>query len=347
MQLPAKDLQAILDKRVDRKKIFGVIACIDKEGDTWMGAAGDLNADQPYFIASITKLYITTIILQLREIQKIKLATPVAYYIPSELLKGLHVVKGEDQTKYLTIKHLLAQTSGIPDYFEGRLPSGSSLKDQILKGNDRKWSFEEAIDLAKTMPSKFKPGKKGKALYSDTNFQLLGRIIEVLLDRPIAEVLKTNIFEVLNLQNTYLYQNETDQVPAPMYYKEQKVHIPKAMTSFGSDGGIVSTAQESMVFLKAFFNGQLFPRECLGELMYWNKIFFPLEYGIGLARFKTPWFFSPFKPAPELIGHSGLSGAFAFYNPEKSTYLTGTINQINHPDIAYKMMLQLLGELTD
>jgi hypothetical protein len=75
----------------------------------------------------------------------------------------------------------------------------------------------------------------------------------------------------------------------------------------------------------------------------WNKIFFPLEYGIGLAKFKLPRIFSPFKPMPELLGHSGLSGAFAFYAPEKDVFLTGTVNQISNPDISYRLMLQLLN----
>lgn len=337
--------QATLESLIDNKKVFGAVASVCRGDDEWVGAAGDLKEDQPYFIASITKLYITAIILQLREIQKIKLATPVAYYIPDEILKDLHVVNGVDQTKHLTVKHLLAQTSGIPDYFEQKLGTGSSLKDAILKGEDRSWSFQEAIELAKQMPPKFKPGQRGKAFYSDTNFQLLGRIIEVLLNKPIAEVLQSNIFDVLGLENTYLYQGQAEQSPAEMYYKTKKLSIPKAMASFGPDGGIVSTAKENMIFLKAFFNGQLFPVDCIEELQEWNKINFPLQYGVGLAKFKMPWFFSPLRSVPELIGHSGLSGAFAYYCPEKDAYLAGTINQINHPDIAFKLMLKILGTM--
>jgi CubicO group peptidase (beta-lactamase class C family) len=117
------------------------------------------------------------------------------------------------------------------------------------------------------------------------------------------------------------------------------------MCSFGADGGIVSTAEESMIFIKAFFNGQLFPKEYINEMKIWNNIFFPLQYGVGLARFKLPRIFSAFKSYPELIGHSGLSGAFAFYCPAKEIYFTGTVNQISNPSISYKLMIKLLSAL--
>ncbi|MBC8509379.1 MAG: serine hydrolase [Chloroflexi bacterium] len=130
-----------------------------------------------------------------------------------------------------------------------------------------------------------------------------------------------------------------------MYFKENPLLIPLAMTSFGPDGGIVSTTEEMMVFIRAFFRGDLFPPDYFNEMKQWNKIFYPLEYGVGLARFKLPRLFSPFKPMPELLGHSGLSGAFAFYSPDKNVYLTGTVNQIHHPDISFKLMLQLINVL--
>ena len=161
----------------------------------------------------------------------------------------------------------------------------------------------------------------------------------------IAQTMDELLFAPLGLTKTYLYTDGSDTRPAPLYYKNHPLPIPLAMTAFGSDGGIVSTAAECMIFLKAFFAGRFFPQEYLAEMSQWNRIFFPLEYGVGLTRFKLPWIFSPFKPQPELLGHSGLSGAFAYYSSEKDTYLTGTVNQINNPDISYKLMLQLLSHL--
>lgn len=104
--------------------------------------------------------------------------------------------------------------------------------------------------------------------------------------------------------------------------------IPKAMSSFGPDGGIVSTVHEGLTFLRAFLDGTLFPEHYLEEMKQWKGIFFPLQYGHGLMRFKLPRIFSPFKPSPELIGHSGASASFLFHCPDEDLYLADTLNQI-------------------
>lgn len=51
----------------------------------------------------------------------------------------------------------------------------------------------------------------------------------------------------------------------------------------------------------------------------------------------------PFVSRPEFLGHSGLSGAFAFYCPEKELYLTGTVNEISRPDLSFRLMLKVVG----
>ncbi len=193
------------------------------------------------------------------------------------------------------------------------------------------------------MKPRFKPGARGKAFYSDTNYQLLGRVIEAIVGKRMGEVLQGFIFSPLRLKDTYLYDDSNDNIPLSLYYKTDPLRIPLAMTSFGPDGGIVSTAKETMTFLRAFCGGQFFPKEYISELTTWNRIFFPLEYGIGIARFKLPRIFSPFKATPELIGHSGLSGAFAYYCPEKDLYLTGTVNQVARPGLSYRLMIKLLN----
>ena len=341
------NLQQVLTKIVDRKRIFGVSASIEN-GDgslAFIGSAGNLDKESQYFIASTTKLYISAITLRLREQGRLSLDDPISRYIDGQVLDKLLIFKGLDYSSQITIRQLLAHTSGLPDYFQQKKKSGKSLQDELTSGIDQYWSFEQVIDEVKKMKPQFKPGEKGQALYSDTNYQLLGRIIESITSKQTATILKEYIFEPLGLKRTYLYENSKDTVPATMYFKQNPLPIPLAMTSFGPDGGIVSTSGELMIFIRAFFNGQLFPIEYFGEMKQWNKIFFPLEYGIGLARFKLPRVFSPFKALPELLGHSGLSGAFAFYSPEKDVFLTGTVNQINNPDLSYRLMLQLLNYL--
>lgn len=67
--------------------------------------------------------------------------------------------------------------------------------------------------------------------------------------------------------------------------------------------------------------------------------FFHLNMGSEFLAFVCPGFF-PFKRAPDLIGHSGLSGAFLFYCPANWLYLSGTVNQISHPEASFRMMVK-------
>jgi CubicO group peptidase (beta-lactamase class C family) len=61
-----KSLQAVLDKTVDNKKVFGTSFAFKNDTLTWQGSSGNMTIDQPYFIASTTKLFTTAIILKLR-----------------------------------------------------------------------------------------------------------------------------------------------------------------------------------------------------------------------------------------------------------------------------------------
>jgi CubicO group peptidase (beta-lactamase class C family) len=253
----------------------------------------------------------------------------------------LHVYKGKDFSNELTVKHLLAHTSGLADYFQDKGANGKSLKDELTSGNDQLWNFEGVIERTRAMEPLFPPGKKNKAHYSDTNFQLLGKIIENVTGSSFAEKCHTSIIKPLGLSKTYLYLNPTDSSPKTLYYKSEPLDIPKAMSSTGPDGGMVSTSGEMLKFIEAFFSGKLFPSEYINDLQEWNRIFFPMRSGIGIHLFKLPWIFNPTGALPYFIGHSGLSGALAYYSPRENLYIAGTVNQVAHPDISFKTMIKL------
>lgn len=340
-----KSLQAVLDKTVDGKKVFGTSFALKKDTLIWQGASGNLPIDQPYFIASTTKLFTTAIILKLRAEGKLSLKDKISKYIDKSILSALHIYKGKDYSKELTIKHLLSHTSGLPDYFQAKGTSGKSLENEIIEGNDQFWTFEQAIERTKKMTPLFAPGTKGKANYSDANFQLLGKIIENTTHKSYSENCKDVIIQPLGLTKTYLYQDATDKTPKTLYYKSKELNIPKAMTSFGADGGIVSTSGDMLIFIEAFFTGKLFPSTYIDELQEWNKIFFPMQSGTGIHLFKLPWIFNPTGAVPYFIGHSGLSGALAYYSPKENIFIAGTVNQVAHPDISFKTMIKLTQQM--
>lgn len=187
----------------------------------------------------------------------------------------------------------------------------------------------------------FAPGTRNKAHYSDTNFQLLGKIIEVITDKPYSHHCADAIIRPLGLADTYLYDNPSDRTPQPLYYQRQELPIFRAMASFGPDGGMVSTSADMLVFIQAFFSGRLFPAEYIQKLQAWNRIFFPMRSGVGLHQFRLPWYFDPFGRVPEFWGHSGLSGALAFYSPKHRLYIAGTVNQVAYPHVSFVTMVKL------
>jgi len=332
----ARNLNALVGKQVP-----GAVLAIADSKDMIVSSSGNLKPESQYFIASATKLYTTTLILQLVDSNQLKLADTIERFLDPDQIERLHFYRGIDYSKQITVEHLLSHTSGLPDYFQARRKSKPSLMEDILLGKDKKWDLIQVLSEAKMLGAEFPPSFKNRALYSDTNFQLLGEIIERISGQHLSDIIESQICKKIGLKNTYLYKDPKDGRPISLNYKNNVLDVPLAMTSFGPDGGIVSTAADGIEFLRYFFDGRLFNRTHLAYLTArWRSVFFPLKYGVGISLFRLPWYFSPFKKFPDLIGHSGLSGAFLFYCPEKHIYLSGTVNQIANPQTSFRLMLR-------
>jgi CubicO group peptidase (beta-lactamase class C family) len=189
-------------------------------------------------------------------------------------------------------------------------------------------TFDEALQRTKSLRPHFINGIKGKAFYSDFNFDLLGEVAKIITHKELKDIYDQFIIKPLELENTFLCK--ATSVFAPFYLNAEPLYRPLFTASAGASGGIISTAQDTMKFLKSFYTGKLFKESYFPMLYKWNRIqWFPLEYGIGMMRCKMSRLMSPLFPAPEIIGHSGSTGTFAFYCPSRNLFITGTINQIN------------------
>lgn len=315
-------------------------------------AATPMTVDTPYFIASISKMYTAAMVMQLYEQGALDLDQPLSSILPASMLEGIHRYQGRDYSQALRVAHLISQTSGLPDYFEDKPKGGQSLFDGIKAGApDRAYTLEELLAIVRAIPAKFEPGAKQgrKAHYSDTNYHLLGVIIETVTGQSYAQNLEQRITTPLGLQHTYAFdarQAQGGQPPAMICFKDRVLDLPLFLSSHLAEGGIVATAAENLRFLRAFFDGELFDKKQFERMTgQWNGIFFPLQYGYGMMRFKMPRILSPFQPSLELIGHSGSSGSFAFYSPERELYFVGTINQAAAPGKPFRLMLQLANML--
>jgi D-alanyl-D-alanine carboxypeptidase len=86
--------------------VFGTSFALKKDTLIWQGASGNLTIDQPYFIASTTKLFTTAIILKLRAEGKLSLDDKIGNYIDTiNFIRTAHLFKEKDYSQELTIKH--------------------------------------------------------------------------------------------------------------------------------------------------------------------------------------------------------------------------------------------------
>jgi len=300
-------------------------------------AAGEAEPDIRYPIASISKVFTAALIMQLCDAGDLSLDQTVQSALPGIDLSGLHVVKGVDHAPRLTLRHLLFQTSGLADYYEG------GVARDLIRSKDYAYDLADVLAWAKERAPQAAPDS-GRAHYSDTNFQLLGAVVEAATGLSYARALQERICAPLGLTRTALFDpaRDGDGWTLPVYHKTLRLEIPGILSSMGPDGGIVSDTDELMTFLRAFMAGRLFRAETLASLFRWRNMTFPLQYGGGLMRFKLPRWMTLWQPSPELIGHSGASGSFAYHAPERDIFLVGTLNQTDVPKRPFAFMLKVL-----
>lgn len=336
------NLWRLLDQEIKRPHSNSILLSV-QSGDgsvCFEGTAGKGTTDSPYFVASISKMFTATVIMQLVDEGRLALDDRVDQYLSHLPLDGIHVFEGTDYSSQLRIYQLVHQTSGLADYFSGGL-------DKDLKQNkDRLYSVEDVLDAIRELSPLAAPDS-GKSHYSDTNYQLLGALIEEVTGLSLRDVLHQRIFAPLEMAGTYLYDHETPPTVDPLlfYYKNTRLSLPLAMTSERGTGAGVSTMADTHRFLRAYFQGGLFDKSHFERITNWNRMFFPMQYGYGLWRFQLPRWLTLFQKSPELIGHAGVNGAMAFYNPERDIYIAGTLNQFDDPARQFTFMPKVLRAL--
>jgi D-alanyl-D-alanine carboxypeptidase len=295
--------------------------------------------DRQFFIASATKLYVTAILAQLRVEGRLSWDAPIAGLLPDLDLAGLRVVDEVDLSGEIKVAEVMAHTAGLADYFEEKGPDGTTAIGRAIAA-DYSWTVRDVVAWTRAL----KPHKPGKGYYSDTGYQLLGALIERLDGRPFADSVRARITEPLGMTRTFCFgPGDVARYGeiATMRWGDGDLRIPLAMASTQADGGIVSTLNDSLVFIDAFFGAQLFPAPILAEIQSgWHRIFPPLEYGTGIMRFKLPLLMTGFRRVPEFVGHSGASGTVAFRCPELGMTIVGTVNQAKNRSMPYQAMVR-------
>jgi D-alanyl-D-alanine carboxypeptidase len=295
------------------------------------GQSGDFTAcaDQPYHTASIAKTFTSVLIAMLEEEGKLNYHDRITKYLPEELMKELHVYKGKDYSRDITIEHLVGCTSGLPDFYEDKPKNDKPFLDLLLDEPSRYWTPQETIHWTKhNMSPKFQPSKK--VHYTNTGYNLLGLVIENILSKPYHEVLHDYLFQPLGMNHTYLSQysqpKEHNHFPtADINIKNKRVIVEDhhSFSSIYAGGQTVSTSEDLLIFMKALIGNKLIAKESLIRMMNWNKLWMGVDYGYGLMRIKM----MPLTEKYNVWGHLGSIGSFMLYNPSMDVYVIGNFNR--------------------
>ena len=335
--------------RKDKSVRNCVLSVMKGDGSfSWSNAAGiaredgqvPMTRDTPFHIASITKLYTATIIMRLYEKGALCLDDPMSRYLPEGLIRGIHVYKGKDYSQEITIKQLLSHTSGIADYYTEKPKGGKSVFELLLEKPERIWREDETIEWARDqLKPNFRPGTD--ASYSDTNFDLLGKIIEAITGQPRHTVYEDFIFRPLGLTHTWLIESSAPQIPIPpadVFYKNRNIRNIRSNGAYWPY--MVSTAEEMIIFLKALNEGRIVSRDMLKLMHNWHKLEFPLQNGFGTMYFKLPPIMTKVTKVSPLWGHSGSTGSFLYYSHDLD--LAGTINQVDSKVKPFMLMMKVM-----
>ncbi|MEI8080483.1 MAG: serine hydrolase domain-containing protein [Actinomycetes bacterium] len=197
-------LQAVLDATRTQFGFPGVQAGVWTDGEQWVGTSGTVGAGQTPAptpadhtrIGSITKTMTATVVLQLIDEGKLSFDDVVDKYVP-----------GMPNGSKATLRNLLEMTSGIPTY-----TAGTTVVNQYAAKPTTVFTPQQLVDSVKKMPAMFTPGTQ--MFYSNTNYVLLGMIIEKVTGQQIGPVFKARILDPLKMSQTSV-PGTSSAIPTP------------------------------------------------------------------------------------------------------------------------------------
>ncbi len=225
----------------------GIIVYVDQAGKPpELYAAGwhDRNKKIPadpkalFRIASISKLYVAVAVAKLANGKQLSLDKTLADYLPE--LEGRIENAGK-----ITLRMMVQHRSGIPNYSD--YPG--------FWENDYSKSIEESLDLVLDTPADFAPDKKYR--YSNTNYLLIGEILDKTLGYSHHDYIKQEILLPLGLNNTYSLLSEVDLEEVMSGYAVGYDGDLKPNDFISPAGSMVATAADVAIFLRALNDGAL------------------------------------------------------------------------------------------
>jgi len=259
----ANALQRSLDSVRVRQGVKGMSAAVLVPGQgIWQGVSG-VSSQSPtvgvapgmlFGIGSNTKAFVSSTILSLVDSGKVSLDDPVSRYLPTY----------PNVTPSVTIRQLLNMTSGLFDYLNDSDAQG----DSVSVNPYRFWTPEELIRTF-VGPPRSSPG--GSYRYCNTDYVLLGMVISSVTGRPVSSQIRQRILAPLALDHTFLEVEESymDPVAHPWNSGVDFFAVPVTahFSTLWTAGGIMSTAENMVRWVKALYEGQVISPSSLQAML--------------------------------------------------------------------------------
>ena len=223
-------------------------------------------------IGSLTKSFVSDVVLSLTAEGKLSLGDSVSKYLPD-------LVPGRNK---ISIRQLLNHTSGLFSYTDD-----PTFRQPYTEGDlGHRWTPRQIVRLAVAHPPLFSPGKGYS--YSNTNYVLLGLIIERVTNSTVAQELLDRVIWPLELSNTRL-PADSEAPTAHGYLKRtvngRTIDVTQLTSAWGwSAGAIIATGDEAGKFYSELLRGRLIAPGLVDQMKTTSK---GSDYGLGLERFAT------------------------------------------------------------
>lgn len=285
------------------------------------GTARALRPGDSFRAASVTKAVTAATALRLASQGRWGLDDPVAPYLRPDVVDVLRGLEGLSDMGELTLRRLLGHTSGLPDYF-----FDPRFQARVRAEPGRTWRPAELVRAAAERGRlDFAPGTD--FAYGDTGYVVAGLAIEELTGGPLADAYRSLVFDPLGMDATWLEWHEPRRGPEVSHAYDGDRDVSATNTSFDwAGGGLVTTAADLVAFLRGLFHGELFDARWLAEMTAWREGLHwradssahYLRYGLGVGTNVVA--------DEQIVGATGVWGAFAYYWPAGDAAIAGTVN---------------------
>ena len=284
-QLPsANALFAVVDQWRQRVQAPGAIVAVRLgTGSSTIVVSGadaktgaPLDPHVPFAIASITKTFVSALVLDLVDEGKVALDDPLAEYVPTF-----------PNAERITLRELLTHTSGIPP--EGN-DSGTSIysdafNNLVLSNLDRTFTNDDILDFVRDRPLLFDPGTGVQ--YSNVNTILLGKVVENVTGTSLTTALRQRLIAPLDLTHTYYGATEDGEEATPGVFTlvdggplVNTADFPSRglLSALGAAGGMISNVDDLLTWSEKFLRAGALDDTNLSESRFAVN-----EHGLGLG----------------------------------------------------------------